>query len=368
MSREQTAAASARVERLLALTRALVAPGAPERARLHARWVASTGLSAEGVEWAIEHCLELAPSARELESLIASAPRAERAHVILPAHVFVAAQRALAVALAAAPRVFVRASRRDPTLLAALAARAEGLFECVEQLSVQPGDHVWAYGADLTLSALRRALPAGAVLHAHGSGFGVASVDLSAPATAGALEAQAAAIARDTLCFDQRGCLSPRLVLALGAAERVPALEGALARALADAGKLVPRGAFSADERAEYSWYRQCLACFAPIVDTGQGSVCVRRLDLAHVSAQGLACLLLPPAGRHLQILPIERLEPALAGLEPWLTSVGCSEPELERRVRALLPRARVSALGSMQMPAFDGPVDRRSDPAGELI
>jgi hypothetical protein len=354
-----------RVERLLALTRALLVT---ERARLHARWVTSTGLSSAGVDWAIEHCLELAPGTRELESLIAGAPRAERAHVILPAQVFVAAQRAQAVALAAAPRVFVRASRRDPTLISALAERAEGLFECVEQLAVQPGDHVWAYGADLTLGQLRRELPPGSVLHAHGSGFGVAVVDLVAPAAPGAIAAHAAAIVRDTLCFDQRGCLSPRLVLALGAAARAQALASELAQALAAAGEHVPRGQFSPEERAEQSWYRQCLACFAPVVDTGHGSVSVRTLDLASVSARGLAALLLPPVGRHLQVVPSERLEPALAGLEPWLTSVGCSEPALEQRVRTALPRARVGALGSMQKPAFDGPVDRRPDPAGELL
>jgi len=367
MSGEQEAAARARVQRLLALTRALLA-SAPERARLCARWVATTGLSSEGVEWALAHCLELAPSARELESLIAGAPRVARAYVILPAQVFVAAQRALAVALAAAPRVFVRASRRDPTLIAALAERAEGLFECVEQLTVQPGDHVWAYGGDLTLGALRSTLPAGSVLHAHGSGFGVAVVDLGAASAPGALAAYAAAIARDTLCFDQRGCLSPRLVLALGGAERAQALASALASALAEAGEQVPRGQLSAEERAEQSWYRQCLACFAPIVDTGHGSVCVRPLELENVCASGLAALLLPPVGRHLQIIPIERLEPALAGLEPWLTSVGCSAPALAGRVRAALPKARVSELGGMQAPAFDGPVDRRPDPAGELI
>jgi Acyl-CoA reductase (LuxC) len=357
----------ARVERLLGIAREVVAIGALERSRLCARWVPWTGLSLEGVEWALDHCLELQPSSAELEAMIAAAPRAERAHVILPAQVFVAPLRALALALAAAPRVSVRPSRRDPTLIAALAARAAGLFECVEQLTVQPGDHVWAYGADLTLAALRRQLPAGAFLHAHGTGFGVAIVAVGAPQLA-SLAAQAAGIVRDTLCFDQRGCASPRLVLALGGDAGADALAGALADALADAGRRVPRGVLTPDERAEESWYRQCMACFAPLIDTGHGSVSVRRPELALGSAPDLAALLLPPAGRHLQIVPIERLEPALAGLAPWLTSVGCSEPALEARARAVLPRARVCALGQMQTPAFDGPVDRRSDPAGELL
>ena len=361
------AAARERVERLLASARAVLAPGAPERSQLCARWVHSTGLSIEGIEWALEHCLELWPSAAELAALLAAAPQSDRAHVILPAQVFVAPLRALALALAAAPRVFVRPSRRDPTLIAALAAQACGLFECVERLSVQPGDHVWAYGADLTLAALRRQLPAGTFLHAHGTGFGVAVVDL-ATLPLGSLAACAAAIVRDTLCFDQRGCASPRLVLALGGEAAADPLAAALADALAAAARRVPRGVLSAEERAEESWYRQCVACFAPLIDTGHGSVSVRRAELALGGAGDLAALLLPPAGRHLQIVPIERLEPALSGLAPWLTSVGCSEPALEARARAVLPRARVAALGQMQTPAFDGPVDRRSDPAGELL
>ncbi|HEU4581988.1 MAG TPA: acyl-CoA reductase [Polyangiaceae bacterium] len=353
-----------RVQRLLELSRALLAE--PEQRRvLCERWREMTGLSAQGVAWALEHCLELWPSAPEIDALLAAVPQARRAHVILPAQVFVAAQRAIALGLASAPEVFVRPSRRDPVLAQALAARGAGLFQCVDQLDVEPGDHVWAYGADLTLSALRAQLPAGAVLHAHGSGFGVALVDLDRPQS---LPDAARAIAEDTLCFDQRGCLSPRLVLALGSPSSAQSFAEALACALADAGRRVPRGAFSADELAEESWYRQCLACFASIVDTGHGSVSVRALELSLVAAQGLAALVLPPAGRHLQIVPVERLEPALGGLERWLTSVGCATLELEQRARAVLSRARVVPLGRMQSPAFDGPVDRRSDPRGELI
>jgi hypothetical protein len=355
-------AGRARVERLLELSRALLGE---QRRVLCERWQATTGLSAEGVAWALDHCLELAPSAAEIDALVAAVPRARRAHVILPAQVFVSAQRAIAIALASAPEVFVRPSRRDPVLAQALAARGAGLFECVEQIEAQPGDHVWAYGADLTLSALRALLPAGAVLHAHGSGFGVALVDLQQTAP---LVPAARAMAEDTLCFDQRGCLSPRLVLALGSESAAQSFAETLAAALADVGRSVPRGVFSSEERAEESWYRQCVACFAPVLDTGHGSVSVRAQELSLAASQGLAALLLPPAGRHLQIVPVEQLESALRGLERWLTSVGCATAELEARARAVLPRARVVALGKMQSPAFDGPVDRRAEPGGELI
>ena len=78
--------------------------------------------------------------------------------------------------------------------------------------------------------------------------------------------------------------------------------------------------------------------------------------------------LLLPPAGRHLLVVPVARLEPALLGLAPLITSAGCSHAELEQQVQPWLPQARVCALGRMQMPLLDGPVDRRPDPAGERL
>jgi hypothetical protein len=353
-------AARARVERLLALTRSVVPAAGEERKALCQRWAQGTGLSPAGVEQALGHCLELSPSESELAALLASVPAAARAHVILPAQVFVAAHRALALALAAAPEVYVKPSRRDGTLIAALAAGSAGLFQCVEQLQVRPGDHVWAYGADVTLEALRRQLPAGAVLHAHGSGFGVAMC------AAAAGEEQAEAIARDTALFDQRGCLSPRLVLVSGGQAAADSFARLLCGALARLGTELPRGRLTPDEQAEESWYRQCVSCFAPLLDSGHGTVSVRSWQVDRELAQGVA-VQLPPAGRHLQVIPVTQFEPALRSLAPWLTTVGC-DGALQTSLGALLPDARVCALGRMQAPSFDGPVDRRPNPAGERI
>jgi len=359
-----------RVQRLLALSRKVAGPDAPGRAELCRRLVETSGLSRAGVEWALEHCLELQPAQAELDALVASVPHARCAHVILPAQVFVAAHRALALGLACAPRVCVRASRRDPVLLEALAAEAHGLFEPVARLTVQPGDHVWAYGADVTLAALRSELPRGAILHAHGDGFGVAIVDLTAlTGTPGALSAAASALARDTLAFDQRGCLSPRLVLALGGRELSLELARALRDALAAVAGSVPRGRLAPEELADETWYRQCIGCFGSVLDAAAGTVSCFSGELG--TSEGDAVppeLLLPPAGRHLLVVPVARLEPALLGLAPLVTSAGCSHAELELRVQRWLPKARVCALGRMQTPPLDGPVDRRPDPAGEPL
>jgi acyl-CoA reductase LuxC len=364
-----TLSARARVERLLWAMRQVVEPGSARRSELCGRLCATTGLSPAGVEFALDHCLELTPSSAELDALCASVPTAARAHVILPANVFVAAHRAVALALASAPHVFVKASRREPALIEALAAQAPELFHSVTSLAVQPRDHVWAYGSDVTLQQLRSELPQGAFLHAHGTGFGAALIDLgSAAGPEPALGALAAAIARDTAAFDQRGCLSPRLVLALGERARAPGFAELLAQALSDAERRQPRGRLDPDELADARWYVECSACFGRVLPAGRGQVSLRLDPATALGHQSSAALDIPPIGRHLEVVSIDRLEPALSELAPWLTALGCAGPELERRARQLLPKARVGPLGRMQSPPFDGPVDLRPDAAGELI
>jgi hypothetical protein len=358
-----------RIERLLAATRAVVAPGSPQRQALRERLVLTTGLSRASVEWALDTYLELTPSAAELTALTAGVPRAARAHVILPANVFVAAHRALALALASSARVFVKPSRREPAFVEALAAHSPQLFESVSTLRVEPGDHVWAYGSDITLDTLRRELPAGAFLHAYGTGFGAALVDLRRGASAPELRAMARAIAQDTAAFDQRGCLSPRLVLALGEPEPAGAFAELVAEALAEVERRLPRGRLDPDELADARWYKECAACYGRVLEAGQGSVSVRLDAAGWLGARQTATTIdIPPAGRHLDVVAIQQIEPVLVALQPWLTALGCDGPELQQLSREWLPKVRISPLGSMQRPAFDGPVDLRPDPAGEMI
>lgn len=362
-------AALERIERLFAaLERALAGPA---RAALTSRLLATTGLSREGIEWALERCLERRASQDERSRLAASVVRAPRAHVILPASVFVAAHRALALGLCAAPRVCVKPSRRDPALIEALHAQDPELFQLVSRLEPEAGDHVFAYGSDVTLEALRRELPPGSVLHGHGSGFGVAVVDLDAASALGAQELAsiAAAIAEDTACFDQRGCLSPRFVLALGAARQVEPFAARLAAALGQLEQRLPLGRLDADERAEITWYRQCAACTGAVFHAGSGAVTLRApAEAPLLAGDGSLALEVPPAGRHLEVLPIARLEPALSALRPWLTTVGCSSAGLEERLLPLFDPVRVTRVGRMQQPPFDGPVDRRPSPLGERV
>lgn len=373
--------ARARVARLLDATRRAVAPG-PGRDALVRRLEQTTGLSRANIEAALDECLELEPDESELDALLAGVSPAPAAHVILPSNVFVAAHRALALALAASPRVRVKPSRREPAFCEAVFARAPELFELVTELSVAPGEHVFAYGSDDTLEGLRRTLPAGAVLHAHGSGFGVAVVDLAAQVDCGgepiapgsaALDAAARAIARDAARFDQRGCLSPRFVLVLGDAAGASGFAERLAESLAELERELPLGRLDMGERADARWWIECAACFGRTWPAGSGWVALREPDLSaapreETRREDTAVLEVPPVGRHLEIIPIAQLDRAIDAFAPWLTSVGCSSRALERRLAPRLAHARVTSLGQMQSPAFDGPVDRRPPPSGERI
>ena len=120
--------------------------------------------------------METDPTPEEVAALCAGVASAARVWVVLSANVFTAAHRAIALGLAASPRVFVKASRRDPTLAALLHEAAPDLFTLVTQVAAAPGDHVSAYGRQATLKQLRAALPPGVSWHGHGPGLGVAIV------------------------------------------------------------------------------------------------------------------------------------------------------------------------------------------------
>jgi hypothetical protein len=353
-----------RVERVVAVGRRVADPcdslGQLARRKLGGR----SGLSSEGIALALEQHLECRPSSAELDRLVAGASRAERCHVLLAANVCTAALRAIACAVASAPHVTVRPSRRDPVLAETLVAElgfdslfqeAGGSVELAPALGVRPGDLVHAYGSDETLAVLADSLPAGARLMRHGTGIGVAVVDAGAP-----IERAAQAIARDVVPFDQRGCLSPRFVLVEGDSRRASQLAAALHVELALWGARVPRGPLGADARAEQSAFCAIARALGPI---WQGEQHLVTLDPTP------SALELAPAARVVPVVPCTRAEVARL-LEPWarfVAAVGAgldasrAPSALGETVHALAPWARRSALGQMQRPPLDGPVDLRA-------
>lgn len=356
------AAPRASVDELFAIVdaaRALVS-GASSRAALVPSLVRSTGLSREGVELALTEHLELDATAEELTRLRDAVTPTSRVAVILSSNVFVGALRAVVLARAASARVMVRPSRREPefarALVTALEARGVAGITLEEALDVArvPDGEIHLYGRDETIADVRAR--ASVPVRGHGAGLGIAVVGPGAPA-----EVSAAALARDIVAFDQRGCLSPRVAFVVGerhAADVARALHAELSRLEA----VVPRGALTAAERADIVRYVETMSC-AGEVSLGP----THALGLARAAEPFMT---LPPPGRVLHIAAVDRFEDVPLHARPLtraLTTIGAAPSELGRVTeiaRELGARARIAELGAMQRPRLDGPVDLRGDDA----
>jgi hypothetical protein len=336
-----------RVERVVALGARLADGDDPLGIEARRDLELTSGLSREGVALALSEHLETAIGADDLVSLLAAVEVAERCQVILAANVGTAALRAIALALAAAPVVTIKPSRRDPGV-ALILARELGLA-VAEVVTAAPGDALHVYGSDATIAAVRASAAPGVLVQGHGTGLGIAVV------SAGIDLAEAArALAADVVPFDQRGCLSPRFALVEGDADRAAAFAAALHAALGDLGERVPRGPVDEATRAAIALYG---AAIDAVGERFAGPDHVVGLDPAPRS------LPLPPAARVVHVVAARALDAARL-LGPWarfVTTVGEAGPgALLDATLALAPEARPARLGRLQRPPLDGPVDRR--------
>jgi hypothetical protein len=320
---------------------------------LAAELARTTGLSPANVARALAHHLELDPTAEEIAALVRAAGRAPEVAVVLSANVFVGALRAIALARAAAPRVRVRPSRREPAFARALvlAMRALGddsveLAPSLVAADVLAGElHV--YGHDRTIADIRAKAPPGVRVRGHGSGLGVAWVTRTA-----SLDAAAKAIAEDVVVFDQQGCLSPRVAIVEGEIGRAADLGRALHAALEVAEREVPRGAVPEDVRASAAMWSASLAYAGEVLEADAHVVGI--VDDAIATA-------IPPSHRHVLVVASRDAASARRALSPLARAVvafGCDDPSAAKSVAP--HGARLSRLGAMQRPRLDGPVDRR--------
>lgn len=346
-----TAGRRARLERLLEAARELAKPEKIAGQALRARLLETTGLSAAGIERGIAHSLETTPSEAELQALLTSTPKAPRAHVLLSSNVFVGALRAIAIGVASSAQVCVRASRRDPALAEALHALVPDLFELVSTLTPAADEHFWSYGSDTTLAELRASLPPGVWFHPHGAGFGAAVVD-----AASWTSESARAIALDTALFDQQGCLSPRIVVLVGSEDQAGVVAQALATALQELEIELPPGPKSQAELAEARRHRDAAAYAFQLFEAGCGWVsCASEL-------------VVPPSARSLHVAGAADAVAALAPFRSHLTCVSANTQTLRHQLQQAFSGSRVVALGEMQRPPLDGPVDRRHGTQGERL
>ena len=349
MSPNDYEARRARLEPLLQSARTLVDPATERGRQARERLVRSSGLSIQGVELALSRCLETEPSEREVEALIRGTATAQVAHVLLSANVFVAAHRAIAIGLAASDTVCVRPSRREPEMAELLLSGAPNAFQLVSELAPHSGDRVWAYGSDETLDEIAVTLPPGVAFHGHGTGFGVAVLDGQLGQSS--IEEALALLAEDVALFDQRGCLSPRVLLVMGGPPAAREIAEALAHALGALEERIPRGELEPAEAVQISRFR----------DTAHYAGEVFSAGLGFVSAGNDERWLLPPTGRNVHVLPSADPVRTLTPFGPLITSCAfAGDPALGSALRRALPGARSAEFGAMQRPPFDGPVDRR--------
>lgn len=335
----------ARVAALLAGARRAFGAGRPDR-RV-GDLAAEAGLAPAVVADALDRWLELAPLETELTALLARARPAPAALVVLSANVPTAPLRAIAWALAAAPVVAVRTSRRARVFVETLAHEVPGLFahEVVDGhadlaarvATLAPDAVVHVYGGADAVAAITAAAGARRC-EAHGPGFGAVYLD-EIPS-----RETARAVADDVAAFDQRGCLSPRILLVRGdartTAERV-------SLALDAVGARLPRAPLDAALRA----------AIARLADAAA------MVGAAHVGPHhAVFCLgdgppTVSPGGRTLTVHAVPdraAAEGVLAALGPSLTVVASDVP-------LAVPRGlRTAAPGAVQRPPFDGPVDLR--------
>ena len=338
-----------RVERVVALGARIADRDDPLGKEARRDLEITSGLSREGVELALGEHLEAAIAPDDLVSLLAAVDVAPRCQVILAANVCIAALRAIALALAAAPVVTIRPSRRDPGL-APILARELGIGIAVaEAISSTPGDALHVYGSDATIAAVRAAAAPGVLVQGHGTGLGIAIVSAGVD-----LDEAARSLAADVIPFDQRGCLSPRFALVEGDADRAAAFAAALHGALSDLGARVPRGDLDEATRAAVALHG------AAIDAVGERFAGPDHLVGLDPSPRALP---LPPAARVVHVVPAGAID-AERLLGPWarfVTTVGEAGPgALLDAALALAPGARSAKLGRLQRPQLDGPVDRR--------
>lgn len=352
----------------------------------HARdaLVASTGLTASMVDWALATNVapdDLDASLRRLAAglawpasehdVLVAPPRL--AVTILAGNVFTAALRAVAVPLLCGAPVVVKASSRDdvfPRLLKrALAAADAEVAPALEVLTFPGGpgpledallaeaDVVSVYGADATVRSIRaRASPTTRVV-GHGHGLGVVYVEAAALPSIDHAHQVAEEIALDVAAFDQRGCLSPHAVWV----QRGGAVDGlGLAHLLADHGlarlaDTLPRGALPTDAASAQLQWRGVAAARGTLLER----------DGYAVSHEGDAALRVSPGWRNVAVHDAEHVDDFAARVQPLgahLKAVGVAGSVDARRqvARTLRPTLapRISPVGRMQTPGLGSLAD----------
>jgi len=148
--------------------------------------------------------------------------------------------------------------RLGPPLAGTVDARYwEGGDEAIERVVFESVRRIVAFGSDQTIDRIIERASAEKVT-GYGDSFSVGFV-----ADGADFAAWAPGAARDVCLFDQRGCLSPQTIYVEGDEGRALLFARALAQALGDVGRELPRARTEAGERAAAATWLRHLAVTA---------------------------------------------------------------------------------------------------------
>ncbi len=379
-------------EALNGAIRILADPGSSLGTEMREALAESTGLSVAMIEWGLStsfETMDLDALIRVGASLDTAPPKAQCIPVparlvvaVLAGNVFTAGLRAVLLPLLAGAPVLAKASSADdvlPRYLKTALDQTDPLVgACYEVLTAgrqdtgvhaalfESAEVVSLYGADATVSEVRRQLPPTARLIAHGHGLGAVVLPASTMSQPERAVTVAERVALDVAAYDQRGCLSPHVVLVQkGAGVDARALARLLAeRGLAPLQKSLPRGSLPEDAAAEQMQWRG--------VAVARGEL--HEGEAFSTSYEGDLPLRPSPGYRNVGVYDCQNLSSAAQALQPFgvhLKALGVAGGiEVQREMaRALLPPLApcVGDVGCMQTPPLDALADGRQPLAGLL-
>ncbi len=261
----------------------------------------------------------------------------------------------------------------DPELAAALAVVYwPGGSEVLENVALLGADVVVAYGGDETVAALRARAPVTTRFVAYHHRVSVAVVGVEALGRPHA-EASAASLAKAVAIFDQRGCVSPRVVyVEEGGTVSPRAFASLLAQSLAGLDRDLPSGAL---DRAEASALHQVRGTAELVAASESGADIHYGGDAPWTVIFDRGPMALAPSlSRTVQVVPLtdlEQLPDLLARMGSHLQTVGTAGlGDREQVLASRLGRAGVSRVVPFSEVPFPPPWWHHDggNPLGDLV
>ncbi|MFK7998351.1 MAG: acyl-CoA reductase [Polyangiales bacterium] len=291
---------------------------------------------------------------REELSCIAALPgaRASSGFIALAGNVFSACLRPFATAAVLEVPLQARVSSRESAFATALGhalkpfcdielLRFPNTDDASFRAAIQSADFCEAYGSDETLDALSVFTP---TMIRRGHGLGVVLLGASIDDLA------YDALAEDIAAYDQRGCLSPRVVFAEGELEaHAEKLDDSLTRVE----ERLPRGEVSTDVQAASSQWRGTAAALHPLRESPSHAIVVDEMGGFPIG----------PTHRHVVIRPMSLAQEALARLGSHTKVIGHAGLQAPPKAPC-----RVCDVGQMQRPRLSAAADGYAAGAGFIL